>query len=201
MIGLGQEDEIEEITLRLEIWWHDAVYHEADHCMKWPLSSNVRIFWFRPAEGAVVLWTSCFMLYVWQGIPAGIYRNGVVTSFFLLSRNHTDIDSDCWMIVKKTKTVATTTHKNFSKMRILEDFKCVHPLTPSVPAFHNDFSPSGEHPEQHKLAHVITIFHKYCCYTKHGDITTNLSLRNLWGHISDMSKYHRNAGYMVRSMD
>ena len=31
MIGLGQEDEIEEITLRSEIWWHDTVYHEADH--------------------------------------------------------------------------------------------------------------------------------------------------------------------------
>ena len=46
MIGLGQEDEIEEIILRPEIWWPDAVYHEADHCMKWPHSSNV-------------LWTSC----------------------------------------------------------------------------------------------------------------------------------------------
>ena len=45
--------------IRPEIWWHDAVYHEADHCMKWPHSANVRIFWFRPAEGAVVLWTSC----------------------------------------------------------------------------------------------------------------------------------------------
>ena len=31
MIGLGQEDEIEEITLRSEIWWHDIVYREADH--------------------------------------------------------------------------------------------------------------------------------------------------------------------------
>ena len=28
-IGLVQEDEIEEITLRPEILWHDAVYHEA----------------------------------------------------------------------------------------------------------------------------------------------------------------------------
>ena len=44
MMGLGQEDEIEEITLRPEIWWHDAVYHEGDHCMKWPHSAYVRIF-------------------------------------------------------------------------------------------------------------------------------------------------------------
>ena len=60
MIGLGQEDEIEEITLRPEIWWHDVVHHEADHCMKWPYSASVCIFWSRPAEGVVVLWTSCF---------------------------------------------------------------------------------------------------------------------------------------------
>ena len=58
MIGLDQEDEIKEITLQPEIWWHDAVYHEADHCMKQPYSANVRIFWSRPAEDAVVLWTS-----------------------------------------------------------------------------------------------------------------------------------------------
>ena len=31
MKGLGQEDDIEEITLQPEIWWHDAIYHEADH--------------------------------------------------------------------------------------------------------------------------------------------------------------------------
>ena len=42
MIGLGHE--IEEITLRPEIWWHDAVYHEVDHCKKWTHSANVRIF-------------------------------------------------------------------------------------------------------------------------------------------------------------
>ena len=58
MISLDQGDKIEEITLRHEIWWHDVVYHEADHCMKWP-HSNIRIFWSRSAEGAVVLWTSC----------------------------------------------------------------------------------------------------------------------------------------------
>ena len=41
--GIFQGDEIDEITLRSESWWHDAVYHEADHCMKWPHSVNVRI--------------------------------------------------------------------------------------------------------------------------------------------------------------
>ena len=54
-IGLGHEDEIEEITLRPEIWWHDAVNHEADQYMKWPHSANVRTFCSRPAEGALVL--------------------------------------------------------------------------------------------------------------------------------------------------
>ena len=44
MIGLGQEDEFEEITLRPEIWRHDAVHHEADYCMKWTHSANVCIF-------------------------------------------------------------------------------------------------------------------------------------------------------------
>ena len=34
MMGLGQEDEIEEITIWPGIWWHDVVYHEVDHCMK-----------------------------------------------------------------------------------------------------------------------------------------------------------------------
>ena len=36
MIGLVQEDTIEEITLQPEIWWHYDVDHKADHCMKWP---------------------------------------------------------------------------------------------------------------------------------------------------------------------
>ena len=31
--GLGQQDETEEITLRPEILWHYAVYHEANHCI------------------------------------------------------------------------------------------------------------------------------------------------------------------------
>ena len=55
IIGLGQEDETEKITLRHEIWWHDE-----DHCMKWSHSADVRIFLFGPAKGAVLLWKSCF---------------------------------------------------------------------------------------------------------------------------------------------
>ena len=51
MIGLVQKDEIEEITLRPEIWWHDVLYHEVDYYMKWPNSADVRIFLSRPAEG------------------------------------------------------------------------------------------------------------------------------------------------------
>ena len=43
MIDFDLEDEIEELTLRPEIWWHDAVYHETDHCVKWPHSANVCI--------------------------------------------------------------------------------------------------------------------------------------------------------------
>ena len=76
-------------TLSRSLWRHcndDAMYHEADHLhganmgpiwgrqdpdgphagpmnyLKWPRSSSVRIFWPRPAEGAVVLWTSCHFL-------------------------------------------------------------------------------------------------------------------------------------------
>ena len=44
MIGLEQEDEIEEITFLHEIWWYDLVYHEVDQCMKWPLLANIHIF-------------------------------------------------------------------------------------------------------------------------------------------------------------
>ena len=45
-----------------------AIYHEADHCMKWPHSANVCIFWSRPAEGAVVLGTSCIINAVFTSI-------------------------------------------------------------------------------------------------------------------------------------
>ena len=42
-IGLGQEDEIEEITLQPEMWRHDTVCHEADQCIMMT-SSNGNIF-------------------------------------------------------------------------------------------------------------------------------------------------------------
>ena len=39
---------------------HDAVYYESGHSMKWPHSYIFCIFWSRPAEGPVVLWTYCY---------------------------------------------------------------------------------------------------------------------------------------------
>ena len=51
----------DKITLQPEIWWHDVVYHEEDHYFKWLCSANVGIFWSRPAEGAVIFWTSCIL--------------------------------------------------------------------------------------------------------------------------------------------
>ena len=35
--------------------------------------------------------------------------------------------------------------------------------------------------------------HAGCCYTKRGGITTNLAVRNHWGYVTDVPKYH-NAG-------
>ena len=71
----------------------------------------------------------------------------------------------------------------------------------AVVLFFNDFYASGEQPEQRVLAHTlwqptsdsILIFHKYCCFTKHADIISNLILRNPWRYTIGMSKYH-NAG-------
>ena len=37
---------------------------------------------------------------------------------------------------------------------------------------------------------LIAVFHKYCCYKKHGGIKTNLTLRNNWGCVTDVSKPH-----------
>ena len=66
-----------------------------------------------------------------------------------------------------------------------------------VSLFHNSFSHTSKQPEQHILAHkpeqptagCIAIFHKYCCYIKHGGIITNLILWNPWGYVIDMVKY------------
>ena len=70
------------------------------------------------------------------------------------------------------------------------------------------FSPSDEQSEQHihVVAHKLlqptagcrAIFNKYCCYTKRGGIIKNLTLKNYWGYITDVSQYH-NAG--IWSMD
>ena len=53
MIGLHQVwgmmthiRKCEEITLWLDIWWHDAIYHEGDHSLKWPCSDNHTMFAF-----------------------------------------------------------------------------------------------------------------------------------------------------------
>ena len=47
------------IPWNFAIWWHDAMYHKADHYLNWPRAASCRIFLSRPVEGAVALWTSC----------------------------------------------------------------------------------------------------------------------------------------------
>ena len=63
--------------------------------------------------------------------------------------------------------------------------------------FHNDFpEPSGEKSEHRISAHglqqptasCIAIFHKYCCCTKCGGVTTDLILRSHWWYVTDVSK-------------
>ena len=36
----------------------------------------------------------------------------------------------------------------------------------------------------------ITIFHRYRCFINYGGIITNLTPRNPWGYITEMSKCH-----------
>ena len=58
------------------------------------------------------------------------------------------------------------------------------------------FSPGGKQPEQRVLVHkseqptagCIAIFHKCCCYIKHGVIITNLTQWNPLGHVTYMPK-------------
>ena len=46
------------------------------------------------------------------------------------------------------------------------------------------------HESEQPTAGYIAIFHKYCCYIKHGGITTNFSWWIPWGYVTDMSKCH-----------
>ena len=67
MIGLDQVQEkmiyIRKcVEIMLEILWHDATYHEAGPYLKWQRLANFGIFWFPPAEGAVILWMSCCII-------------------------------------------------------------------------------------------------------------------------------------------
>ena len=67
---------------------------------------------------------------------------------------------------------------------------------PTIVLFHNDFSPSGEQPEQRILAHklqqptagYVAIFHKYCCRGYYNKFDSMKSL-NHWGYIADVSQW------------
>ena len=66
-------------------------------------------------------------------------------------------------------------------------FVWIHNLKGVIDLFHSNPSSSGEQLKHRKLAHevkqptagCIAIFHKYCCYTKRGSITTNLITKSL----------------------
>ena len=59
--------------------------------------------------------------------------------------------------------------------------------TSTIILFHNEFSPSSEQLEKRVSAHTlwqptfvcIAIIYKYCCFTKHGYIITNLTTKSL----------------------
>ena len=108
-------------------------------------------------------------------------------------------------------TAATAHHVSRAIALALEIFlSCLSSsLDNAIILLYNSFSPSGEQPEHCILAYkskhqnnqlrfYIAIFHKYCCYIKHGSILTNLTLHNSWWYVTDMSKYH-NVG--IRSTD
>ena len=44
----------------------------------------------------------------------------------------------------------------------------------------------------------MAIFNKYCCYTKHSGITTNMTLQNHWRYVTDVSKYHNVGKWSVQ---
>ena len=73
----------------------------------------------------------------------------------------------------------------------------VEEISNTIFLFHNYFSPIGEQPEQRILAYkseqptagCMEIFHKYCCYIKHGGIITHLTSWNTWRHVIDVWAY------------
>ena len=91
------------------------------------------------------------------------------------------------------------------KLPILKEFDLLGPKFHfSLDLFGSNFQRPAAHPHQFSdrvpppppprddkqpTAGCIAIFHKYCCYTKRGDITKNLTLRNHWWYVTDVSKY------------
>ena len=58
-LGPGRWNWGNDITAWNLVAWCSSPRSGALNGMKWPHSAKVCIFWSRPAEGAVVLWTSC----------------------------------------------------------------------------------------------------------------------------------------------
>ena len=112
MVTLGHEEEIEEIWIFL-----DAVHHEADHCMKWPHSANVRICWSRPAEGVVVPRTLCSLMndtstkeeIFTDVIPSHhFYGAGIVEIIYRGRQNH--VYPTCWPLSISTFCLILPSH-------------------------------------------------------------------------------------------
>ena len=116
-----------EIWWHPEIWWHDEMYRGADHYLKWPRPANVRIFWSRPAEGVVVLWTYCYLfLYLLLLLSS---------SFFLVSRL---LLYPCWSKLKGSYchpmrpthisvlkySLSTISFMNFQTLTFRQSLKC-----------------------------------------------------------------------------
>ena len=84
----------EGITSLPEIRWHDAMYHDVCHYLNWPCSENIRIFWFRPAEGVLVLWTFCLLFYRTQNnneqrnVALKMHYRCVVWEYWWVLYNH-----------------------------------------------------------------------------------------------------------------
>ena len=95
-------------------------------------------------------------------------------------------------------------YRNYIKMAYLPRFWWRR-NKPNSPVSHK-ISTRCEQLEQRKLAQTLSkptdgwkaLFHEYYCYTKHGDIITNLTLRNRWSHVAVMSTNHN---VVILSMD